>query len=438
MSRTLLQLIVHTAQQTGLSVEDRAFDASGNTTTTGRVDALKRWSDNKFNGWHLYVDGGSPTLRELVVTDFGQSNGELTWQPALGAAPNSLDFLLTLWSRSDLVNAIQQAILELHDRGLLVRRFEMLGLVGGSPLYNAGFDYWTSASALDGWAATTATLARERASANVFASPTSAKLDTASGHLALGEPWKRFLDDFRGTDVRLYCAVKTTSASNARINLYTGSNNRSGFHTGDGMWQVLDTGRIAVSESATDLEPRLEIATSATAYFNAPWLESSYKAMVRDYPFPVPLATRIERVWQSELYQGPLDSGLGVGRHLGTKRALSGWHLRDHFDEAAATQVGLLSFQGDLPEDGTRLVVEASGPLNITSTDGDAVEVDYTESAMIASYAAAKLLERASVGASLSAQQEYAERISRLTRTVEQLSQGAGHNRRVALMPQVM
>ena len=83
-------------------------------------------------------------------------------------------------------------------------------------------------------------------------------------------------------------------------------------------------------------------------------------------------------------------------------------------------------------------MVEASGPLNITSTDGDAVEVDYTESAMIASYAAAKLLERASVGASLSAQQEYAERISRLTRTVEQLSQGAGHNRRVALMPQVM
>ena len=151
-SRTLEQLIILTARQTGFPVVDDAFNSSGNTTTTGVADNLKIYPDNTFIGQHLYLNSGSPTITAHLVKAFTQSSGTLEWYTALGAAPDSIQFLILPFARNTVVDAIVDTVNRLHDEGSLVRQIVSTGLVSGSPLYNAGWDYWTSSSVVDGWA----------------------------------------------------------------------------------------------------------------------------------------------------------------------------------------------------------------------------------------------------------------------------------------------
>src|SRR3990167_9428792 len=137
------------------------------------------------------------------------------------------------FSATDFLRAIQDAISESYDRGWLARPVWMR-MVGGSPLYNADFSYWTSATVVDGWTATTTTPARERASINLALSETSVALTTAAGYLALSPQWKRYLWDLLGQTLTLYCLVRTSAASSAPLSLYTRSNNYSSYHSGSG------------------------------------------------------------------------------------------------------------------------------------------------------------------------------------------------------------
>ena len=93
-SRTALQLIILANQQTGLEVVDGTFNASGNTTSSGQVTALENQPDTRYIGRHLYIDGGSPTVRSHIIKNSTQVDGEVTWHAAIGAAPDSLDFLI--------------------------------------------------------------------------------------------------------------------------------------------------------------------------------------------------------------------------------------------------------------------------------------------------------------------------------------------------------
>lgn len=421
-SRTALQIIILTNQQTGLEVIDGTFNGSGNTTTTGQVTALQNRPDASFIGRHLYIDGGSPTIREHVLKNSTQSSGELTWYAALGAAPDSLDFLVLPFSRTDTLNAIVDTVLTLHDEGALVRPVMSWGMVGGSPLYNAGWDYWTGTNTVDGWAKNgTGTVERERASANIWSGPQSLKLSTVADYVALGEPWKRYLEDFKGETVRMFCPVKASNASHARINLYTGSDNYSSYHTGGGGWEILDTGNIAVSNTATDLEPRLYNDSTNAVYFGRPWFVSGVS--IRDYPFPAALFTRINTVRRTTGTIHPDGDNRSVARHFGSMPLIHDYEELFYRDEATSTEVATLHFAKP-PVSESVIVLDGSGPLAIPASDTAQVEIDQTESYLIASLAAARLLEDRApkVGEPLAT--SYRRKAGDLRQRAEQLKRG--------------
>ena len=436
MGRTVIQLIVLAAKQTALDVIDDTADASGGGTTTLLDAALKKYPDNYFIARHLYIDGGSPTIRSNIITDFTQSTGTVTFRVALGAAPDSLDYLILPFARDDILDAITDAILELHDQGDLVREFELSGIVGGSPLYNAGFDYWDSATVVNGWARNgTGTIARERNTQFIWSSPQSLKLSTAADYVKLGEPWKRFLEDLKGGTMRFLCPVKTSTASIARINLYADASNYSSLHSGDGGWEVLDTGDISVAETVNDIEPRLYNDGTAAVYFADPWIVTS-KRSVRDYPYPIQLSSRIAAVYETQGTQRPTSNSIGAARHLGRHRELHEWSLRSYSDEAASTEGGLLSFHGErIPQGERRLIIKASGPLTVPSADADVIEVDQTEAYLIANLAAAMLLEKALVGRPVDVQNDYRRQATNLRRQNQQLSAGHGQRAQVTSLP---
>src|SRR3990167_3201374 len=372
MARTYTQLRQLTAQQTGLRWFSGTVDASGSSTSILRASALTRYGNDQFNGFHILLTSGSPSITELVVKDFFQSDGDARFEPELATAPDSLTFELLPFSATDFLRAIQDAISESYDRGWLARPVWMR-MVGGSPLYNADFSYWTSATVVDGWTATTTTPARERASINLALSETSIALTTAAGYLALSPQWKRYLWDLLGQTLTLYCWVRTSTASSARLNLYTGSNNYSSYHSGSGQWELLSV-EVSTSESATDLEPRLYIDTTSTAYFNLPFLltPGTRRGAIREYPFPWqvmpdgPLSTSLALldVRESALAEG---RGLGERRQLGRQVSTLSGILRKHHDEDATGQVGILDFSGSPRphQPATLLWLRGDGPLTI-------------------------------------------------------------------------
>jgi hypothetical protein len=407
LARTLLQLIEQTAIRSQLPFFNGTANSSGGSTTTIVDDELKRFSDNRWNNHQLYIDGGSPTIRNLICTDFTSSSGTVTFTPTIGAAPNSLDFMILPFDRDTIVNEIVNAVLKLHNMSWLTRPVEVVGLVTGSPLYNAGFDYWTGANTVDGWARNgSGTVERERASANVWGSSQSLKLSTQIDYVALGEPHKRWLEDLRGHTARLFCAVKTAVAAKARVNLYSDANNYSGYHTGGGGWEILDTGDITISETAANIDVRLDNAGTAAVYFADPWLATS--ASIRDIPYPQPVLTKISTIEQTVGTQRP-DATRGRARHLGRHATLDDWEEHGYHDEQTTTFENWIHFN-KVHASERRLIVRGSGPLAVPSSDSDNVEVDRSEALLIADVAAAELCRKASIGAPPGKRSDYGNR----------------------------
>ena len=246
----------------------------------------------------------------------------------------------------------------------------------------------------------TGTIARERASANIWSGQSSVKLSATADYVKLSEPWKRFLEDFKGETVRMFCPVKASNASHARIALYDGAVNYSSYHTGGGGWEILDTGDISVSATATDLEPRLYNDDTNAVYFGRPWLKSGIG--IREYPFPSGLFTRIAKIERMSVGIQPDADSRSPARHMGQPQRIHGWGEFVTRDEATSTEVGIIRFDNVPPAENV-LRIHGSAPLAVPSADTDAVEVTESESYLLADIAASTLLEERAMKVSMPA-----------------------------------
>ena len=437
MARTYTQIRQLTARQTGLLYTTGTAD-SGGATTVLRDAALTRYGDDRLNGHHLLLTSGSPTYTELFIRDFFQADGDAVFRPELAGAPDSLTYEVLPFSGTQFLECTQDAILELYDRGFLQRHLWMR-MMGGSPLYNADFSSWSSSTAIDGWTASSSSVARERASGNIATSETSARLHTAVGYIGLDERWQRFLFDYKGQSITYYCWVKTAAGSNARLNLYNGSNNYSSYHSGDGDWELLHV-EVDTSETDTVIQPRLHIDTTTQAYFNMPWV--SCKGMkVREYPFtvsmmpdgPVEILETNMGIEEDEIASG---RGLAVLAQTQRTRPVIDYRLIKHHDENTTTQLGVLDFsQSRRPlEDGRLMWLRGDGPLTVPTSalSTDSIEVTESESLLLSALSAMNLLERAAAGAPASTRQAYQDRVARLGALAGDLTAGAGQSRDVS------
>jgi len=436
MSRTYEQIRQLTAQQTGLFYTTGTADTGGQTTAL-RDEALTRYGDDRLNGHHLLLTSGSPTYTELFIRDFFQADGDILFRPELAGAPDSLTYEILPFSATHFLEATQAAILELYDRGLLARHFWMRAM-GGSPLYNADFSYWSSSTAIDGWTASTSSVARERASENISTSETSARLHTAIGYIGLDSKWQRYLNDLKGDEITLYCWVKCSAGSTARLNVYNGSNNYSSYHGGGGDWELL---HVAVDTSKTDtaIQPRLHIDTTSEAYFNLPWI--SCQQSIRTYPFahqlmpdgPYEVLETAMGIEEDDVAQG---RGLGTIRQQEKSRPVIDYRLVKHHDENTNSQVGVLDFvqSRKAPASGRLMWLRGDGPLTVPTSplSSDYLEVTESEGLLLATSAAIILLQRAVAGAPASTRETYLSRVQRLADTFDEIAIGAGQSRDVA------
>ncbi len=438
MSRTFAQLRALTMQQTGLTYVTGTADSSGSTTNILRADELTRYDDRRLIGHHVLLTSGSPTFNELYVKDSFQLNGDLLFRPEIAAAPDSLTFELMPFSGTDFLRALQDSILHLYDLGYLQRTFWMY-LMGGSPIYNADWAYWTSATAVDGWTATGTTLAKELASGNLAMGETTVSLTSAAGNLALDAQYQRYLNDYKGSSVTMYCWVKATDATNARIAINNGSDNFSPYHSGDGDWELLHF-NLSTDKSDTALQPKLVTATTTTAQFGMPWFEG-LDGVPTIYPFAhqvMPDGPTTIQIAHRGHEENEFGTGRGSGdlRQINRGRALMNAQLRKHHDENTTTQVGVLDFTElrTRPINGQLLWLRGDGPLTVPTSvlSTDNLEVTQSESLLLATSAAIRLLEKAASGAPSATRRTYGQRILELQTQLSTLIGGAGEARNVA------
>ena len=432
MGRTLLQVVQKVARIIDPKYHTTGTtNSSGNTVAQAKTDALARFNDNQLIGKHMYWTGGTPSPDSVVIHDFAQSTGLTQWRPDLVAVPNSEAFNIFPYRKSQMEDAITDAIYDLHDSGDLVRKVLMHGFVAGSPIYNAGFDYWTSSSTPDGWSkAGSGTIAKEVAGANTFNSRQSLNLSGTADYVRLDEPWKSWLEDLKGGSVRFYCPVLANNASHARIAVYDGTTiHYSSYHTGGGSREVLDTGTITISATASDLEIRLYNDSTNAVYFGDSWIEGS-SVSVRELPVILDFASNISLV--EELGSGrPTDTTVGTYRHHGRRASvIYDFVVISSVDHELSTRYGIMQFTGSRkPADGVRLLVTGSGQLSVPSSDIGIIEITRTEELMLANLASALLLERDAGQRGDTAAQDLRNTALDLRRKVEEATRGIGSAR---------
>ena len=419
MARTLIQLIQKVSE-----IIDPSHFMTGTTASSGNSVSqvlstnLQRFNDDEIIGKHLYWSSGSPSPDTTVVTDFTQNTGAASIRPDLASAPNSQAFYVLPYRKDIIEDAIADAIYTLHDTGDLIREIQMFGVVAGSPIYNAGFDYWTSSTTPDGWSRNgSATLAKEPAGANTFNSRQSLKVSGSADYIKIDEPWKSWLEDFKGGTVRFYCPALANNASHARIAIYDGSTlTYSSYHSGNGGREILDTGHVTISSTATDLEIRLYNASTNAVYFGDMWIEGS-NVSVREIPIPLDFISDISLI-ESLSAATPTDTTVGKYRHMGRGRAVYDLNMSANVDHEPTT-----------PANQTRLRITGSGQLSVPASDSGVIEVSRVEEMLVANLSGALLLERDASQRSDNVAEKLRINSGELRAKTSELTQGIGNRR---------
>lgn len=458
MARTKLQVIQKVAQILDQKLHMSGTAASsGNTVGSVKSDDLKRFNDNEIIGKYFYFTSGTPSPDSAVIKDFTNSTGVALIRPELAAAPDSEAFTLLPYRKSDIEDAIADATFTLHDNGDLIREILMYGVVSGSPIYNAGFDYWTSATTPDGWERNgSATLAKEPAGANTFNSRQSLSVSGAADYVRQSEPWKSWLEDFKGGSFRFFCPVLANNANHARIAVFDGNTTHfSDYHSGDGARSILDTGNITIEPDATDLEIRLVNDDTNAVFFGDGWIEGS-NVNAREIPIPLDFISDIAIV-ESTSRTRPSDTDIGLYRHLGRNNTVYDFQVSEHVDHETTTRFGILEFIGinrpgsrsagtrftgiigiRRPGNGVRLKITGSGRLSVPATDAGVIEVTRTEELMLADLAAALLIEGDASRRNVAVAEELRRTAFDLRSKVEELSNGIGQKRQTPTLSRSM
>ena len=437
MARTRTQIRQLIVVQLGLPfVEGTSASGSGTATTLIDTPDLAQFRDDALIGSWIYVTDGSPNFRDLQIVDSAQSTGTLTFIPALDESDmtQGRTYEILPFSATAIHQSIENSLDQLYDMGLLVREFTFRGIVVGSPLYNANFELWSTTTTVDGWGGEGAgvTQTRERNSANIAGSETSMGLVSNSGsegRLTLSDPWRRYLWDMKGQNIKFYCWVKSSTSSHARIGISNGSSiTYSDYHSGDGDWNLLEV-EYSSGLSDTSLYPCLVVANTATAYFSDSWMQGG--GDITEYPWPIALAPDGPNAMAIVGQNVNNTDAVANMKQLGRRQTINNWqYVLDHtysFPSATSLQRGTLILPLGLHQ-GDRMLMQCTGPFTLPTSDQEAVEVTLPESLMLAKMAARSLLERRLLQLPLSTRRVYEDMMQRLASDVGALSSGHGQS----------
>ena len=398
---------------------------SGSSTSTMRDNDLERFGDNDLIGAWLYFSSGSPTFTDVRITDSVQSTGIVTFRPALAAAPDLLTYEILPYESAAIHTAINEAMDELYDSGTLVMNMWFNHWLTGSPVYNSTFEYWTSATAVDGWSSSAddSVTRLSYSSDHIVPGQNAVQLDADSGGstLTLDDKYAQFLQDLSGDTLTLRAWVRTSQGSNSKVNLMVDGSAvaSTDHHSGDGQWELVSADGYNVADTATKITVQLENSSTASGDFGAVWLEGGTR--VREYPFPIGMAPNgPDSVFS---YNVSVDEGNKVST-INARRMSS---VRYSFNKYRYSddELGVLELQSP-PPNGKVLRMPASVPLTLPSADESNVEVNRIDSLLIAKMAAGKLLVKEMMHGPATFRQRAAERANILLQEVRQLAEGRG------------
>ncbi|HHT9130879.1 MAG TPA: hypothetical protein ACFYED_00130 [Candidatus Tripitaka californicus] len=420
MGRTRTQLRQLTARQLGLPFVSGTSTASSATTLTA-VAELSYYADSELVGAAVYLPDA--TVKDRVVTGFVQSTGVATFRPSSSGGMDGTDsYELLPFPATAIHQAIDEALLALYDQGLLVRPLWLHG-VTGSPIYNADMAYWTTSALLDGWTVATSTLSQQTGAAAKWIGESAARIGTANGYLTLDAKWARYLADLEGQSVRLHAWLRASATGNNRVSmLEDGSSVKdSGVHSGDSDWHLVSTDSYTLTAGETDISIRIERA-GGNVDCSFLWLE--HGAGVPSL-HPIPIALMPDG--PTEILLSPLgfdDTNRTAYVRPRNASPVGGWDFVRYHDEALDVETGVIVWR-TTPPAGRMMWIQGAGPLTLPTADTGVVELDQTESLLVAKAAAIILLERNMYRGGA----RWAERVARLARDVQALSEGHGSSR---------
>ena len=425
MARTRTQLRKMVVDQLEVPKITGTAGGSGSSTSTLRDNDLERFGDNDLIGAWLYLSSGSPTHKDVRITDNVQSTGIVTFRPTQAAAPDLLTYEILPYESAAIHTSINEAMDELYDSSTLVRNIWLNHWLTGSPVYNSGFEYWSSASTVDGWTVGTTTVSRRNyATDHVVPGQNAARL-AAAGTLTLDDKYAQFLQDLSGDSVTLRAWVRSSTGSNSRAQLLINGKTDShvvtstDYHSGDGKWELVSADGYSVADTATQVTVRLQNSLAATGDFGAVWLEGG--TGIREYPFPIGLAPNGPDAVYS--YRVAVDEGNKVSTV--NARRMSGVRYSFNKYKYSTDELGVLELQST-PSGGQVLRMPTSVPLTLPSADTDNIEVNRVDSLLIAKMAASKLLLKDMMHGPATFRQRASERAGILMQEVRQLAEGRG------------
>ncbi len=394
MARTRKQLRQMTVDQLEVpQITGTSSDTSGSASTLAD-GALGRFGDNDLVGAWLYISSGTPTYRDARITDSAQTSdsgkGIITFRPAQNSSTMTAneDYEILPYESSAIHTAINEAMDELYDSGTLVRNIWLNHWLTGSPIYNSTFDYWTSASRVDGWTVGTTSVSRLSYSSydpaassfnsdHIVPSQNAVRL-AAAGTLTLDDKYAQFLQDLSGDTVTLRAWVRSSTASNSRAQLIVDGSvvASTSYHSGDGQWEMVSADGYGIADTATKITIRLQNSEAQTGDFGAVWLEGGTR--IREYPFPIGLAPNGPDSIFS--YYVSMDEGNNVSTV--NARKLDGVRFGFNKYRYSTDELGVIELQSR-PQRQQVLRMPASVPLTLPSGDADSVEVNRVDSLLI-------------------------------------------------------
>ena len=426
MARTRTQLRQMVVDQLEVPKITGTAESSGSGTSTLLDKDLQRFGDNDLIGAWLYISSGSPTYKDVRITDNVQSTGVVTFRPTqISGAPDSLTYEILPYESEAIHTAINEAMDELYDSSQLVRNLWFNHWLTGSPIYNSTFEYWTSATAVDGWSVSSSDSVTRLSysSDHIVPSQNAVRLDADSGGstLTLDDKYAQFLQDLGGDTLTLRAWVRTAQSSNSRANLLVDGSvvASTDYHSGDGQWELVSADGYNVADTATKITVQLQNSSTAQGDFGAVWVEGGTR--IREYPFPIGLAPN-----------GPdsvfsYNINVDEGNKVSTVNARRMSSIRYSFNKYRYSddELGVLELQST-PRSGQVLRMPTSVPLTLPSTDSSNVEVNRVDSLLIAKMAASKLLIKDMMHGPATFRQRASERANILLQEVRQLAEGRG------------
>ena len=415
MARTRTQLRQLTVEQLEVPQITGTAESSGNSTSTLKDNDLQRFGDNDLIGAWMYISSGSPTYRDVRVTDNVQSTGVATFRPTQAAAPDSLTYEILPYESGAIHQAIDESLHELYDSGRLVRNIWLDHWLTGSPIYNSTFEHGT-----DGWTVGTTTVSTlNYTSDHIIPSQFAARL-AGAGTLTLDDKYAQFLQDLSGDTVTLRAWIRTSTSSNARAQLLVDGSvvASTDYHSGDGQWELVSADGYAISATATKVTVRIQTA-SAQGDCGAVWVEGGTR--IREYPFPIGLAPNgpdSVHSYRVDIDEGNKNSTINPRRLDNVRYGFNKYRY-------STDELGVLELQST-PTSLQVLRMPTSVPLTLPTTDSSNVEVSRVDSLLIAKMAAGKLLVKDLMHGPASFRQRASERANVLMQEVRQLAEGRG------------